>query len=213
MDLMSIHSVTLKMYNPFFMKKIIVTLAFVSTVFIASAQTTAGQMMLGGELQVYSNNYKTSNGSDNSYVEFSPSFGYFVSDNFVVGASVSLGSYKSGVAPGENKTSSIGVGPFARFYKFTSNDKFAFFGHAGINFGSQRSETGNVITDKTTAVAFRVAPGFAYFFNEHWAAELSIAGLQIENTNSDNNANDRTSVNFSLSSFSPSLGLRYHFGN
>lgn len=196
------------------MKKIFIAIAFVSLTLFAEAQTTSGQMMIGGTLAVSSTNYNDSNGSDFSSFTLAPSFGYFVKDNFVVGASVSLGSSRSGTGAGQSKSSSFGVGPFARLYKFTSNEKFAFFGHAGITFGSSRSETGNVITDRSSTLTFAIAPGFAYFFNEHWAAELSIAGFRVQSTNSDNfPANDRTTVALDVSSFNPSLGVRYHFGN
>jgi outer membrane protein len=199
------------MFNPIFMKRILVTLAFVSSVFFAQAQTSGGNMMLGGTLEIQSTNYKNSNGSDNTYTTFAPSFGYFVKDNLAIGANLSIGSYKSGTGPGESTTSTFGVGPFARFYKFTSSDQFAFFAQAGLSFGSSRSETGNLVTDKSTSIAIGISPGFAYFFNEHWAAELAITGLRFQDTNSDNNGNDRTSLTFDVSSFNPSLGVRYHF--
>jgi outer membrane protein len=199
------------MFNPIFMKRIIVTLAFATSAFIAQAQTSAGNKMIGGTLEIQSTNYKSSNGADATYFTFAPSFGYFVKDNFAVGATVSLGSYKSGTGPGESNTSTFAVGPFARLYKFTSNEQFAFFGQAGVNFGSSRSETGNIVTDKSSSVTLGIAPGFAYFFNEHWAAELSISGFSIQNTNSDNNGSDRTTVTFDVSSFNPNLGVRYHF--
>ena len=196
------------------MKKIFIAIAFISISFFAKAQTTSGQMMIGGTLSMSSINYKESNGSDYSSLTFAPSFGYFVKDNLAIGATVSLGSSKSGTGPGQSKSSSFGVGPFVRFYKFTSSEQFAFFGNASITFGSSRSETGNTITDKSSNLTFAIAPGFAYFFNEHWAAELSITGLRIQNSNSDNfPGNDRTSVTFDVSSFSPNLGVRYHFGN
>ncbi|HEY0655705.1 MAG TPA: outer membrane beta-barrel protein [Chryseosolibacter sp.] len=196
------------------MKKILVMLAFVSSAFFAKAQTSSGQMMIGGALSFSSVNYDNNNGSDYSNFTLAPSFGYFVKDNFVVGASLSLGNSKSGTGAGQTTTSSFGVGPFARLYKFTSSEQFAFFGQAGLAFGNSKSETGNVITDKSNSITFSIAPGFAYFFNEHWAAELSIAGFRIQNSKSDNfPGNDRTSVTFDVSSFNPSLGLRYHFGN
>jgi outer membrane protein len=196
------------------MKKIFIIIACISVSFFAKAQTTSGQMMLGGSVSMSSVNYNDNNGSDFSNLTFAPSFGYFVKDNLAVGATLSLGSSKSGTGPGQTKGSSFAVGPFVRLYKFTSNEQFAFFGNASVTIGSSRSETGNVITDKSSTLTFAIAPGFAYFFNEHWAAELSIVGFRIQNSNSDNfPANDRTSITFDISSFNPSLGIRYHFGN
>ncbi len=195
------------------MKKILVIITLVSVSFFAKAQTSAGNMMLGGGVSISSNNYGTSNDNDNSGFELSPSFGYFVKDNLVIGASVSLSSYRSGIGTGQSKTFGFGLGPFARFYKFTSNEQFAFFGTAGLSFGSTRNETGNTVNYRATGITFYAAPGFAYFFNEHWAGEFSFSLLSISSSNYDNNASDRTSVNFGINSFSPSIGFRYHFRN
>lgn len=193
------------------MKKLL-TLALILISFFAKAQTSAGNMMLGGSLSITSTNYKNSNDNDNSGFSLAPSFGYFVKDNFAIGASISFNSSRFGVAP-ESKTTGFGVGPFVRLYKFTSSEQFAFFGQGGISINSSRTETGNLVTDRLSSVTFSVSPGFAYFFNEHWAGEFAFSLLSVTSANHDNNNSDRTSVNFGLNSFNPSIGIRYHFGN
>jgi outer membrane protein len=194
------------------MKKILIAFTFVSLSFFAKAQTTSGQMMLGGTVAISSVSSDNA-GSDYSSFTLAPSFGYFVKDNFVVGLSVSTSSAKSGTGVGQSKSSSFGVGPFARLYKFTSNEQFAFFANAGLSFGGSRNESGGFET-RTNTITFAVAPGFAYFFNEHWAAELAIAGLRIQNSkNPDANGGGTTSVTFDVSSLIPNVGIRYHFGN
>lgn len=194
------------------MKKIL-TLALISFSLVAKAQTSTGNMMLGGSISITSTNYKTSNDNDNSGFGLAPSFGYFIKDNFAIGASVSLNSGRFGTGPNESKTFGFGVGPFVRLYKFTSSDQFAFFGQGGISINSSRTESGNLVTDRVSSVAFSVSPGFAYFFNEHWAGEFAFSLLSVTSANHDNNGSDRTSVNFGLNSFNPSVGIRYHMGN
>lgn len=195
------------------MKKILVIITLVSVSFFAKAQTSAGNMMLGGTVAVTSTNYGgTANASSSSFT-LNPSFGYFVKDNFVVGANLSLSSGKDNNGVTQIRSNSFGFGPFARLYKFTSSEQFAFFANASFNFGANRVDNGNNI-NKVNTVTFAVSPGFAYFFNEHWAAELAISGLSIQNSkNPDASGAGTTYVYFGISSFNPSLGLRYHFGN
>ena len=66
---------------------------------------------------------------------------------------------------------------------------------------------------KGKELEINMAPGFAYFFNEHWVLELAFGGIAL--TNSDPNADDDDeikSMQIGLNSLSPStLGIRYHF--
>jgi hypothetical protein len=179
----------------------------------AHGQTSAGSMMVGGSVSLTSSSRESGSVNDASSFEFSPEFGYFISDNFAIGASLSFGSSRNGTGNAKTTGSSFGIGPFARYYLFTSNEKFGFFGHAKLNFQTGRTDPPLNEVVKSQTISFTLQPGAAYFFNEHWAIELYIAGFRISSTDP-NTANDndkRTDVNFSLSSFSPSLGFRYHF--
>lgn len=197
------------------MKKILslVVLLFAATIGFVNAQTSAGNMMLGGGISFSTTSYEASSDVEDSYISFSPSFGYFVADNFVVGAGLSI--LNSVEDNGFNRTewSSFGFGPFVRYYKFTSNDKFAFYGQASLLFesGKQDATPGGEV--KTGATTFAVSPGFAYFFNEHWAVELQLAGFIVNSSdpNKDTDNNRSTDVIFSIESFNPTLGLRFHF--
>ena len=66
---------------------------------------------------------------------------------------------------------------------------------------------------KGKELEINMAPGFVYFFNEHWVLELGFSGIAL--TNSDPNADDDDevkSMQIGLNSLSPStLGIRYHF--
>jgi hypothetical protein len=113
------------------------------------------------------------------------------------------------------KSSAFAIGPFARYYKYTSNENFAFFGQASFLFGSGKTELTGGGDVKRSFISFDVSPGFSYFFTDHWALDFSLSLLSISSTDPNKDADDDnvTTVEFGVQSFSPSLGFRYHFGN
>lgn len=186
---------------------------FLITTTCVYSQTSSGNMMLGGGFEFSSVARQSGNANDASSFTFFPSFGYFVSDNLAVGASLSLGSTRTGTGTNKEVTTAFSFGPFARYYLFTSNEQFAFFGQAGLNFGTQKTDPAFGGVAKGNFFSFAVSPGAAFFFNERWALELAITGFAISSTDPNtSNDNDKvTRVNFDISSFSPQLGFRYHF--
>lgn len=196
------------------MKKVFISVlsAMLVTTFL-HAQTSSGNMMVGGSLNFSSVSYEGGNANDGSTVGFSPNFGYFINDNFAIGASLGLGSSRQGTGANKTIRSSFSFGPFARYYMFTSSENFAFFGQAGLTFSTGKTDPSAGGVTKSNAIRFYVSPGAAYFFNEHWALEFSVNGFSISSTDENTSAdNDKvTRVDFILSSFSPTLGFRYHF--
>jgi len=184
---------------------------FVAATF-ATAQTSSGNFMFGGGINISSVSRQSAVDADNSSFSFSPSAGYFVGENFAVGLGFTIASEKSGPANNRIKETSFGIGPFARYYFFTSNDQFAIFGQAGLSLANGKTKYSGGDIDRATSTTFSVFPGAAYFFNEHWAVELAITGFVVSAYDPDtNNDNDKvTSVQFGLHSFSPTLGFRYH---
>lgn len=170
-------------------------------------------MMLGGGVNFSSRTVQSGSASDRTGFSFTPSFGYFVSDNFAVGASLTLVSTRTGTGNAKEIGSSFGLGPFARYYLFTSNEQFGFFGQAqlALSTGKVDPAFGNVT--RSNAVTFALSPGAAFFFNEHWALEFYVNLLSIAaNDPNTNNDNDKyTEVGFGLNSMNPNLGFRYHF--
>jgi outer membrane protein len=178
------------------------------------AQTSAGNFMAGGSIQIYSASNQNNDDYDYSSVNFSPSIGYFVSDNFAVGLNVGISSQKTDNGFTSSKQTTLSFGPFARYYKFTSNEQFAFFAQAGVNVGSGKEDNTPGGETKSSFVNFNISPGFAYFFNNHWAAELSFVGFSVQSNDPNKDAGDDkySSVIFDIRSLNPSLGIRYHFG-
>jgi opacity protein-like surface antigen len=170
-------------------------------------------MMVGGTLSYYSINYSNSE-TRNTISTFTPGFGYFVKDNFAVGLNLSMGRNSSTSAVSQLEMNFFGFGPFVRYYRFTSNPEFAFYVQGGFSLLSQKTEYAPDMYQRGRSFSFQIYPGFSYFFTKHWAADLSIRGILISSDNPDNeNGSDYTVVDFGIGTFSPSLGLRYYFGN
>ncbi len=175
------------------------------------AQTSPGDMMVGGGLNFSSTSHQ--GGSTSNSVEFSPGVGYFVSDNFAVGATLTISSERDGTGAGKRLTSAFGLGPFARYYIFTSNERFGFFGQAHLGFVAHKTDPPVGAVVKGNEISFALSPGAVYFFNEHWAAEFMIRGFALtsRDPNTDNDNDKYTMVEFGLNSLMPTLGFRYHF--
>ena len=194
-------------------KSFFVVFACVIGAFSASAQTSQGNMMAGGAIQFRSVSREGGSLNDASSFVFSPSFGYFISDNFAVGTGLTLGTTRTGTGSAKTTSSTFAIGPFARYYKRTSNENLAIFGEAAIGFGTGKTDPAFGTVTHSNFISFSISPGAAYFFNEHWAAEVMVTGFAIssEDPDTDTNNDKVTTVEFILSSFSPSLGFRYHF--
>jgi outer membrane protein len=195
------------------MKRTLIFLfAFIAITNLADAQTSTGNMMVGGGLIYSSISYPGQTTENQSTVSFSPGFGYFINDNLAVGAALSLSSFRDGTGPNRNVQNSFGLGPFARYYIFTANERFGFFGHGELTFATGNSNFAGLVA-RNNSLSIALSPGAAFFFNDHWAAEFAIQGLVFRTTDPNtNNDNDTyNTVNLRLALFSPSLGLRYHF--
>jgi hypothetical protein len=198
------------------MKKTILLLAVILTSTVAVlAQTVSGTKVLGGGISYISEKQP-------EYLEFSdnssslsimPSFGVFVADQIAVGVNVAFESSKTESFGTESKQSAFGVGPFARYYAHTSNENFAFFAQASVLFMFGKDTNTADVETKNSAIDISVSPGFAYFFNEHWSAELWLRGIAYtaEDPNKDADDDKISSFQIGLNSLYPSIGIRYYF--
>jgi len=144
-------------------KKIILSIIFLAILFVSQAQFQKGMRMVGVSI---GNVFYNSGKSDYTYpapttgftanntsfgINLSPTYGWFVSDNTVVGASFITGYshkktfYEDGVNGNtfrEDQVNSfnIGIGGYIRNY-FGSSGKFYPFGQFGVNFGPGSSSS------------------------------------------------------------------------
>lgn len=177
------------------------------------SQTSTGNMMIGGGILFSSSSHQSGSANDAASFTFFPSFGYFISDGLAVGADLSVSSSRNGTGAGKSVSSGFGFGPFVRYYKFTSNENFAFFGNASLTFSTSKFDPPWEDVTRGNGIGFNVSPGAAFFFNEHWAMEMSFSLFNISSFDPDTADDDdkQTTVTFGLNSFLPSLGIRYHF--
>lgn len=192
---------------------IVLGVFFLAATMVVQAQTSSGNMMVGGGLSFTSTSHEGGSANDQSSVSFSPGFGYFISDNFAIGATLMLGSSRTGTGAAKTVVNEFSFGPFARYYLPTSNDRFAFFGQARVLFGSEKVDPPNGNVVKENVLSFALSPGAAFFFNEHWAAEFMIRGFAVTSNdpNTSVDGDKYTTVELGLNSLAPSLGFRYHF--
>ena len=199
-------------------KKLLIVLVCIFPGF-AKAQVSEGSIFLGGSFS-YTSEKEPANQSfpESKTIGFnsSPSFGYFLSDNFAIGIGANFRSQVTEQDAFERTFTSINLGPFVRYYLPTSGDKFFFMAQSGINFGRAKTEILNPQTtsvSKTSTFNFYISPGFSYFFSDKWALDFQLAGISYNsfdpNTSGDSKNDKSTTFVFGAESFNPSLGFRF----
>lgn len=196
------------------MKKVLLTAVAVFAFGFANAQEEAssgfskGSMFVTGSVGFDSSKTGDAKSSD---VEFSPSFGFFVTENIALGArlGISSGSFDNGLT--EDKTSALGVAVFGRYY-YNPASQFSVFGELAAGFGTETNEpaVGPEFEYKTFGVNAGV--GVSYFLNSSFALEAKWAGLGYNSRKLDVSGAEATNsfgLNVDMSSID--LGLIYKF--
>lgn len=198
------------------MKKLIIIHFLVLTCFAGFSQTVKGTKTIGGGLTYLKTTepgYLSEEESSSSF-EIIPGFGYFVADGFMVGLNIGYSAGKSTSFGFDTNTTEFSVGPFARYYKHTSNENFAVYGQFSLLYGSGKETDSNDQETKNSSMDLAVSPGLVYLINEHWAIELGFRGIGYYSSDPDKDADndDVKTFEIGLNSFMPStLGFRYHF--
>ncbi|ALL07687.1 hypothetical protein AQ505_20645 [Pedobacter sp. PACM 27299] len=213
------------------MKKIIVTIAALSiSTLTLQAQTEKGTKFIGGNFGFNSNNNSrnSENVSKNSSYSFNPKAGYFISNNFVLGANLGIVYTKTRYSPSqtENNIISFGAGSFLRHY-LTITERFRFFSEIELSWITSKNEptknNENVIKQyaRYNVYSANLRPGLAFFPTKNWAIEMSfpLFGYTRQTQKNIFKEVDRSSdytiisdnFNFGLSTLSPLIGVNYHF--
>lgn len=165
----------------------------------ASAQETTtsgfsnGDMFLTGSLGYSSS--KTGEFKSNEFT-ISARFGYFVTNNIVIGPQL---SYMDGTSnefdpiiggPVDVDTSAFEAGAFGRYY-FTPSRNFSFFGQLEVAYATAKSETG-FGEFKANGFGFELAPGISYFVSDHIAFEATFGALGYNTVKPDVDGADST---------------------
>lgn len=207
------------------MKKI--TLAFLPLIFLsltAFAQLEKGSKILGGSFNIstqtteYPYGYNP-NKSRVRGIEISPSFGWLVSDNLVLGLQTSYFNWKNLYPTSDDQISSgFGGGTFLRKY-FPAGEQFAFFGQLGINLEGKKGEYNSVIGDfnpNTRQNTFRVDTylGCSFFPKKWMSIDLTVNPLSFSRVVEKNNGSGEfeavtSGLNFGVNTSSIALGANF----
>ena len=142
-----------------------------------------------------------------SQFTFSPSVGYFVSDNIAVGVALGVTSGKEEDGVSEDlKLNSFTAGAFGQYY-FTPAKQFSFFGQLSAAYVASKAEQGPVEL-KTNGFVAGLAPGISYFVSDCFALQASFGVLSYttskpdvdgaESTDTFDFGLDLTDINFTL---------------
>lgn len=124
----------------------------------AMSQTEKGTWLIGGNFNLNTSDNTTSIG-------INPTAGYFVINNLAVGGTMMLEFEKFG----ENKTTTFGIGPLARYYFGARSVKPFVDGE--LNFVSQKLKVANV-TNTENGINYFLGMGLAMFLNQNVALEV-----------------------------------------
>lgn len=193
--------------NQMFMNKLLpLSLAATLLSLSASAQLTKGHKLLGGSINGYTNTIENSNGGDfkHKFVSVSPSLGFFVADNKVVGALLGYSHLNSNGTKGNAYT----AGGFYRQY-LPLNQKFYLFGEAALNLSTgkddQPANAQGISEVRRQSIATYLTPGIAFAASRRFMIEATVnnlVGINYQRTKtkySGSNTTDRGN-SFSLSS-------------
>jgi hypothetical protein len=151
-------------------------------------------------------NRAISEADKNTTLILSPSVGYFISDNFVMGLSIPLKFYHSKKGSDTYDQTSFGIAPFTRFYFGTSNIKPFLHAEVGYVTSSYKATASYGSYDgSSSGILFGFGGGIAFFIKENIAlnAILSYNGASL--TDGDNSDYKVTTGEFGIG-----LGFSLH---
>jgi outer membrane immunogenic protein len=181
--------------------KNILSIVILATLSIpAFSQIPAGTSTIGGSFSLHHTKTKFPSNREATSNEFSfqPSYGYFLIDNFCLGAMIGLSTSSSTsetaltAVDNKSKSNSFGIGPFARYY-FPIDDKLYVFGQLSYlrnwdkyeNWSTNQPNNRN--TTKYVSYDLGLAAGIAYFLNPHVSLDLALGYTHTKDSRRDPN--------------------------
>jgi len=228
------------------MKKCFLVLLSICAIQVSYSQTEKGKMFIGGQLNLSGSRLShldTLYKSENNTVGFSfaPNYGYFIKDNFAIGATVNFGVSNStqntsdtqilSTVTRKSNTLSCGIGGFARYY-LNITDNFKFYFNGGINYlySTQKIKLSNndptyVYSPsnpesqeiQTNTISFAISPGLVYFVTPKIGIQTTFGNINYNYFSSTNksllydNHNNVNSYGVNLNLSTFSFGLNYYF--
>jgi hypothetical protein len=143
------------------MKRVFLGIVALTGVLLVQAQTAKSDWMVGG-------NFRLNTSDNNTQIAFTPNAGVFIVDNLAIGGNISLSYSKSG----NNKFTSFGVGPFARYYFTTETQSVRPIVQGSFNYISTKNKIGSNISSTNTGVNFFVGGGAAMFISKNVSIDV-----------------------------------------
>lgn len=155
------------------MRKILHAIMLVTAVLgtaSVKAQTQKGNLMWGADLLNITGTFQ--NGNNQFNMGLSPKLGYFIQDNFVLGAEIDLSIATSKTF----NTYNYGISPFARYYfddkRLEFSQRARFFLEANVGFaGTNLKDKTTDASTSTNGLNIGFGPGLAYFITPNVALE------------------------------------------
>ena len=178
------------------MKKVLLTAVAVFSLTFVNAQEensefgfAKGNMFLEGNLSFGSTKTTESfQGTDLSELKesnfnFTPKFGYFISNKLALGAQLSVGSQNEedkdliNNTTDELKTNTFGAGVFARYYFLDLGKRFKTFTEVGLAFESGKAEANGTETASANGFGIGVDLGINYFVTKNMAISFGLSNV------------------------------------
>lgn len=116
-----------------------------------------------------------------SGVDFSPSVGYFISDNIALELNLLIGSTKD---EDDDKNTSIGAGLGANYF-FTPTNQFSFTLGAGVAYINDTYKPNGGSDSEFNTFTIAITPGINYFISSQFALRASVAALSFSSGKAD----------------------------
>ena len=188
------------------MKKLI--LFFVAVLFAANVSAQQGAMVLSGTLDISSGTEMFGEtGVDVTTILIAPSFQYFLSDRFSLGAQVGLSTTSLDIEGFDDRLNVVLAGVFARYYLLRT-ERFGIFGQLNVGAGFANEAAGDL-----TVVGIDVVPGIQYFINSRWSVEAHLAPvLAFSSTIFPGDEDSVNTFNAGFNRVAPlAVGFSFHF--
>jgi len=213
------------------MKKTILVLLTMFAITASYSQTEQGKMFTGGQISFLGNSetqfdslYKYRYNSNGIII--TPQFGYFLKDNFAIGANILLQysnikrtDEKSNVISNTNKSIKFGygIGGFVRYYSEIT-EKFKFFFNGGIDYQyskEKQTQTSNLFNRdyETNHLTLYFSPGLVYFITPKLGIQSTFGNLYFMHSVEKNKVVTYNNNNYGLNINSSSItfGFSYYF--
>lgn len=196
------------------MKKLLIFIAVAMFSLTTFSQTNKGTILIDAQsnlslsftTQKSEYNGLSSDADKSTNLILSPSMGYFIADNFVLGLSLPVRFYSSKEEDYTVSQTSFGFGPFARFYFGTSNIKPFLQANVGYVTNSYKIENSfDNENGSSNGILFGFGGGVAFFIKESIAINASISYTGASLKDGDNSDYKSTTGEFGIG-----LGFALH---